>query len=190
MTQSPKAAMRLAPVQEPGANLYNSYNYLTQLSALYAAAVGFDHHELARSTWEELCDLVLQDLGDLYSAWETVLNKGKSGIPMPDDPVLGNVIVRACRRADVLLRHLNVWTPIQRVARLLYLCERRWQNVIVGLAKECPDLGAPLAQVHESSLDRSSRLTGFIEKYRQEELRMGAAMRLAQSSLAKAGGGI
>jgi hypothetical protein len=182
--------MRLAPVQDPGASLYNSYHYLTQVSALYAAAVGFDHHALAKSTWEDLCDLVLQDLGDLYTAWETVLNKGKTGIPMPDDPVLGKVIVRACERADVMMRHLNVWTPIQRVARVLYLCERHWQRLLHSLAAECPELAAPLAAIRSGSLDRASRLTGLLEKYRQEEARMGAALVLAQATLAKPGGGL
>ncbi len=182
--------MRLAPVQDPGASLYNSYHYLTQLSGLYAAAVGFDHHALAKGTWQELCDLVLDDLGDLYTAWETVLNKGKVGIPMPDDPALGRVVVSACYRADVLMRHLNVWTPIQRVARILHLCERRWQRLLLGIAKECPELGAPLAKIHEQSLDRSSRLTGIVEKYRQEEARMGAALKFALSPLAKVGGGL
>ncbi len=190
MPSNPKTAMRLASITEPGAGLYNSYHYLTQLSGLYAAATEFDHHALAKATWQDLCDKVLNDLGDLYTAWEQVLNKGKTGIPMPDDPALGKVIVSACRRADVLLRHFNVWTPIQRVARVLHLCERRWQRILLGIAKESIDLGAPLAKIHESSLDRSSLLTGIVEKYRQEEARMNSALKLALSPTAKLGGGI
>ncbi len=182
--------MRLAPVRDPGASLYNSYHYLTQLSGLYASAVGFDHHAVAKGTWQELGDLVLNDLGDLYSVWEVALNKGKAGVPVPADPALGSVVVSACYRADVLMRHLNVWTPIQRVGRILHLCERRWQRMLLGIAKECPELGTPLAKIHEQSLDRSSRLTGIVEKYRQEELRMGAALKLALSPLTKVGGGL
>lgn len=190
MPSNPKTPMRLAPVTEPGAGLYNSYHYLTQLSGLYAAAVGFDHHALAKGTWEELCDKVLGDLGDLYTVWETILNKGKSGIPMPDDPTLGKVIVSACLRADVLMRHLNLWTPIERVVRVLHLCERRWQRILLGIAKQSRELGAPLSKIHENSLDRSSLLTGIVEKYRQEDARMSAALKLALSPTAKVGGGI
>lgn len=190
MPQSLKTAMRLAPLQDPGASLYNSYHFLTQLSALYAAAVGFDHHALGKATWEDLCDLVLADLGDLYVAWEAVLKKGKTGIPMPDDPVLGKVIVQACLRADVLMRHLNVWTPIQRVARLLVLFERRWQKLLTALAVETPDLKNPLMTIRSGSLDRASRLTGVVETYRQEEFRMASAMALANATLAKIGGGL
>lgn len=182
--------MRLAPVQDPGASLYNSYHFLTQLSGLYAAAVGFDHHALAKATWEELCDLVLKDLGDLYSTWEAVLNKGKTGIPMPDDPRLGEVVVRACVRADVLLRTLNVWTPIVRVARVLHLCERRWQKLLAAISEDCPEAAPPLKSLTAGSLDRASRLTGLIEKYKQEEARMNAALALAKSQLAKTGSGI
>lgn len=182
--------MRLAPVQDPGAGLYNSYHYLTQISGLYADAVGFDHHQLARSTWAELCDIVLSDLGDLYTSWEVVLKKGKAGIPLPDDAALGLVIVSACRRADVLMRHLNVWTPIQRVARVLILCERRWQRIVKGIAKETPELVPTLAKIEGTSRDRASRLTGLVERYRQEEERMAAALKLAQSPAAKVGGGL
>ncbi len=184
-----KPPLRLASVQDPGASLYNSYHFLTQISGLYAQGQDFDHHALAKTAWLELSEMVLGDLGDLFLAWETVLNQGKSGAPIPADLKLGETIARACRRADAVLSRLNVWTPVQRLALITQLCERRWQRILAALAAGDPQLKTPLAKIRSSSLERSGRLTGLIEKYSQEETRLRQSLAIANSASSKSGSG-
>ena len=126
---------RLAATGEPGANLYNSYHYLTQISGLYAQAMQFDPDARHADVWRELCDSAIADLGDLYHAWEAVLTMARGGGAVPlIEEALGRRVVRACKRIHDVSRLVSLWTPMDRWARLLLLCERRW----LGFAAPSP----------------------------------------------------
>jgi hypothetical protein len=164
--------MRLAALGAKGGNLYNCYHFLSQLAGLYSMAGGFDRHKPARATWDELSELVLADLGDLYALWDQVARLPASGPAPIDDPALGRIIARACQRAARLIELLTVWTPILKWADALQLSERRWQRVALQLGQSQPGLAPRLATLRTASLGRSARLGVLIETYRQEQRRL------------------
>lgn len=174
MTQTKAEAPRihLARPDEPGASFYNSYHYLTQISALYAQAGQYESKQTLRPIWLELCDATLVDLGDVFLVWEATLKAGRSGKPGAADEQTYTVIARACRRAVVILDHVNVWTPVDRWIRLLSLCERRWQRILTRLGDAHPLVKPKLEVAAQASLDRHSRLKGLAETARTEAARI------------------
>jgi hypothetical protein len=178
MSMGATPIVRLAPLGEPGANLYNAYHYITQISGLYAQAAEHEAEKVPRGVWGELCDRALLDLGDLYHLWEEALREGRAGRTALDDTGLGVIVNRACGRMTVLVDHMNVWTPMARWARVLQLCERRWLRMLERLEKLSPAMNVKLSGVRTSSLDRVSRLTGLLETYHKAEARTDACFKV------------
>lgn len=179
MTKSSAAlGIRLARIGEPGANLYNAYNYLTQVSTLYAQAVQGESRGGDQRAWQELCDEALSDLGDVFHVWEIALKDGRSGKAQLDDARLGAVIVRDCQRAAKLMDHVGVWTPRARTAGLLRHCERQWRRILTEVSALDPVLAPRLEGAIRTSHARSSRLTGMIEKGAKESVRIDACFKV------------
>lgn len=170
MTQaSAGPRIRLAPVGEPGAALFNAYNYLTLLSTLYAQVLKHEQRPEDQAIWRELCDQALNDLGEIYSVWEAVLKSeraSKGAPPDRDTAALGEVVARACRRAEAIMERANVWTPLLRWANLLRLAEARWQRILARIQKTSPYVGPRLVSALNSSQSRTSRLTAIVESAR------------------------
>ena len=165
---APQESLRLAAAGEPGANLYNSYHFLTQISGLYAQAMQFDPEARAAREWQELCDLAIENLGELYHAWETALGEARGGKAPLIDAALGERVVRACHRIHEVSRLLNLWTPMPRWTRLLLLCEHKWLKFLAGFAAASPVIEAKLAPVRKGAELRVARLAALAERYRRE----------------------
>lgn len=153
--------IRLAQAGSTGANLYNSYHLLTQISSVYAQGSELDHHAKAAQTWGSLCDSTLVDLGEIYSAWEQVL-KDKPAAAL-DDQQLGAVIARACLRMDRALGMVNVWTPLAKWVTLARLGEARWQKVSAELARREPRIKPRLEKAQNESKSRIEGLKRLVE---------------------------
>ncbi len=163
--KDPAPRIRLAQTGSQGGSLYNAYHLLTQIATLYSRGGELDHHPHAPAVWAELCDGVLTDLGDVFSAWELVLNVKEKPATALDEKRLGAQINRACLRMDRALAALSVWTPLAKWLTLARLAERRWQKVAAELAAREPRVKPRLDKARLASQDRFSRVTGLWEKH-------------------------
>ena len=171
MTQtqpSPPAGMRLAQLGEPGANLYNSFHLLTQIAGLYAQAQTLEHHAVLKVILADLADGAIQDLGDLYAAWDALVSAQQKMADGVDDVAFGQRIVRACLRLERVNRALNVWVPITKLTAVIGLAEKKWQTFAEEGAKREPILAEKLLQLKSQSEGRHSRLGGLIERLKRE----------------------
>lgn len=174
-TAAHELRIRLAPSAEPGATLYNAYQFLTQLSGLYAEATRHESRAHEKSVWTEMSDATLADLGDVFNVWDLVLKSERSGKGKGADDALGVVVVRACKRADYVMDKVNVWTPLVRWARLIRLCEARWQKILTTVQELNPVVAPKLEGPLRASRDRASRLKGLIEQSQLEAKRKDAS---------------
>lgn len=172
---TPVSRIRLAQPGERGANLYNGYHLLTQLAAVYAQMVELDHRAPGRVLLAELADSAMNDLGDVYTAWEQVLNSPQPSGSTLDDAALGLVVRRACVRVDAAVAATNAWTVLRKWVQLAFLAERRWQKLLAEFAQRESRLEGKLTRVVRASQDRASRLSGLKEKYDRESQAMARA---------------
>jgi len=180
MSTSPKEPIRLAPTNQPGANLYNSYHFLAQLSGLYAQAAQNDPDQVAAGVWRELSDKAIGDLGELYLAWEIELATQRAGGNAVINVRLGQSVSRACFRLNIIVERLSIWTPMMRWVRIMQLGERRWQRFLVAFAEDSKVAAGKLGELRQGSLNRLSRLTGLNECYRKDEERAAAGFSIME----------
>lgn len=178
--------IRLSPVGTPGASLYNAYHLLSQVATLYSRGGELDRHPEAATVWTTLCDGVLADLGEVYTAWEAVLNATDKPAAALDDKRLGDNIARACLRIDAALFALNIWSPLSKWLTLARLAERRWQRIAAEIAEREPRVKPGLTKARLASQERSSRVTGLWETHEKHRQQMAQSGKLASQM---AGGG-
>lgn len=148
----------LAKAEEPTAAIYNSYHYLTEISALYSQAAQYEQDAEHRAKWQAICDSTLQDLGDVFVAWESTQKAGKNIKPATTSTKIYSLINRSCKQAIVIVENVNLWTPVERWARLLDLCERRWQRILIGLSELVPTVQSMVETARAASVDRQTQL--------------------------------
>jgi hypothetical protein len=176
----------LAAAADPGADVYNAYHLLTQLSGLYAQAAASDHHAEGRAVWGELADQCVDDLGELFGVWSIVAPRAHTPGPTPDAHLFGDVR-SACVRAEVMVRMLNIWIPLQRWARLLGLVERKWGRLAARLAPQVGDQAKRIDLLRERATARGQRVLGLYESYTSELARLDAAFDASATLLANGG---
>ena len=69
MSSSQVSQVRLAPLDQAGSTVYNSYQFLSQIAGLYTYGGESDEGPDRRAEWRWLCDSVVDDLGVLYTVW-------------------------------------------------------------------------------------------------------------------------
>jgi hypothetical protein len=178
--------VRLAAATDPGADVYNAYHLLMQLSGLYAQAAASDHHVEGRTLWGALADQCVEDLGELFGIWSVVAQRAETPALTPDAQLFFD-LRSACMRAEVMVRMLNVWVPLQRWARLLGLVERKWGRLAARLAPRAGDQAKRLEQLRERATARGQRVLGLYESYRSEQARLDAAFDASATLLINGG---
>lgn len=182
----PQMPVRLAVAADPGADLYNGYHLLAQLTGLYAQAALHDPHVHERSLWTQLAEQGIEDLGDVVSIWNHLAHQpslASAGL----DADLHVAVTRACRRTEVVVRNLNLWVPFQRWARLLGCIERKWSRLLERLEPLVGPEQQRLAQLRERATLRSQRILGLCEKYTAEYQRLDAKFAASAQLLANGG---
>lgn len=164
--------IRLAGIDEPGATLFNAYNFLTQMSGLYAQALRHEVRPERKVVWDTLCDGTLNDLGDVFCVWEVTLRDGSVAKALVDDAAFFGVATRACRRIEVAMDRMTVWTPMTRWANLLRLSEWRWHQMLKHIGETTPALASKLESAVAASRGRAAQLAAFIAKERLEAERI------------------
>lgn len=177
---------RLAAAADPGANVYNAYHLLMQLSGLYAQAAASDHHAEGCAVWGELADQCIEDLGELFGVWSIVARRAATPGSTPDARLFSD-LRSTCVRAEVMVRMLNVWIPLRRWARLLGLVERKWGRLAARLAPQVGDEAKRIEQLRERATGRGQRVLGLCESYTSEQARLDAAFDASTALLANGG---
>ena len=75
-------------------------------------------------------------------------------------------VALACRRMALVHRSTNLWTPMQKWARICSLCEYRWQKIIVGFKGQSEELWQLVAPLHVSSVARQNQLEEILTTFR------------------------
>lgn len=132
---------------EPGANLYNSYHFLTQLAGIYSLAAQYapDH----KDQWNRLCDQTINDLGLAVGAWEAAIQQAKGQTAPRIDERVAARAQRLCKRLDAAANLLSVWTPMEKWSRLLAAFESRWAGVLVAFAASNLEVAKRLIDVQK-----------------------------------------
>jgi len=180
--------MRLATPGLAGANLYNSYQFLAQLAALYIKARRGDVNVGALDEWVALSDSALSDLGVLVALWE-----GQIGLPVQTNPLLEDAktsarVVRVCRRAERLETICNEWTPVRKWIRTMGRLEASWGRVIDEFCRLDPTLAPQLVQPIESCKRRRVRLEALLAQHAEEIRSLDAAWQVPTSLVESKGG--
>lgn len=162
--------IRLAEPGQTGANLYNSYHFLTQIAGLYAQAAKYDHHPETRNSWLDLSDGVLLDLGEVFTLWEEVIRR--TGGPNMDDAPFAQRIVRSCKRADRILGLMDVWTTVDVWCRVMVRLEKRWAKYIESFVARDPSLASQLKVPLERAKGRMRQVLEMRQVYREEADKM------------------
>lgn len=166
--------MRLASLSDRGASLYNAYHLLSQIVGLYVQASALEQEAL-RPAWSEISDEILLDVGTLYGIWDKVQRDPKETPAVGAGLSTGHAVIRMCRRTGRLLTLMTMWTPTRRWARVIQLCEKRWQALAAQMAEQRPALKAELSELIGRCGERVSRLEAILETYRKEDARLRAA---------------
>jgi len=171
----PKSAKRPASVVEAGVHIYNAYNYLTQLSVLYAEAATVATGTPEAAFWGELSDQLVADLGEVYVAWEAAAAAGRAaGGASLKEVALGRQVACASRRLAALAAGMNVWTPVSRWERIMLLAEKRWQRTLERILSLAPAGEAGLGLLLASSCARANRLGSEVSARAAQEQRISA----------------
>ena len=172
----------LVPPGQPGANLYNAYHYLTQLSALYAQAAEVDPTVDGKAEWNRLCDQVIVDLGVLVAAWETTLAEARMGHASNVPTVGAQRLVLSARRLARLAGLLNIWVPMDRWTRIALRCETRWQRLLGGFTDASPTVKVKLQPVVQASQGRAAALQGMEGRRMRAKIQVRAAFKQHQQT--------
>ena len=175
MSSSQVSQVRLAPLDQTGSTVYNSYQFLSQIAGLYTYGGDSDDDPQRRAEWRWLCDSVVDDLGVLYTVWEAAIK-----VVATDPPVLialsfGQRVIRSCDRTDILARHLTLWTPLVRWLRLL---ELRWQGFLTAMVSPLANLPVSLTPLLEGSRARLVKLEQLMARDLSESERINACFAL------------
>jgi len=129
---SSPTAMRLAPIGQAAANVYNTYHYISQIAGLYSQAAEFDHRQNTLVHWQDLSMLVLDDIELMYKVWE----KAHSLEATPeDDSDLGKFIFKSCVQIEKIEKQLNIWVDLPRWSRTMKTLELRYQTILKKFQK-------------------------------------------------------
>ena len=158
MSSSQVSQVRLAPLDQAGSTVYNSYQFLSQIAGLYTYGGESDEGPDRRAEWRWLCDSVVDDLGVLYTVWESAIKVAATDPPGMIALSLGQRVVRSCDRTDLLARHLTLWTPLFRWLRLLRLLELRWQGFLTAMVPPLANLPVSLEPLQEGARARLAKL--------------------------------
>ena len=160
--------MRLAAQTEPGATMLNAYSYLVQIAGLYAHASPFDHRPFGRKRWLELSEHTLSDLGPLYALWEAALQDESASAALGQDLALFRRVETLCRRSEILVNLLDVWTSSRRWVSVMARLERKWCHISRDVTVHAPDFADAMAGLQKSSLERQSLLQGLASQLENE----------------------
>lgn len=166
-SSSESKLVTLSPSAAPGATLYNSYYFMTQLAGLYAVAAELETKVEAKKKWSSACDQILDDLSELYKVWEWALGKIRDGTFLPEDLMIWKLVALACHRVAVIHKYTNQWTSMMELARSHQMCEYRWGKILDALLKSAQfsEFAEKLIPLRLHSQERHSHLTLMMKDY-------------------------
>ena len=173
--------IRLSMPGEVGTNLYNSYQFLAQLAALYIKARLGDIAAGSEDDWIALSDATLSDLGSLVALWEAQIAQPKEAAAALEDKIVAERLIRLCRRAERLEVLTNPWTPTLKWTRVLMQVEAAWSRVMENFCRLEPSLRPKLIGPVEASKRRLVRLSALADIAKKERESLNKAYTVPSS---------
>ena len=178
MPHSKVPQVRLASIDQVGSTFYNLYQLVTQIASLYTCAAAADDDPSHIPYWAGLSDGVLEDLGMLFTIWETAIKVVPNQAPIMIGVSLPKRVIRTCNRVEILERHLTVWTPLNRRLRQLRLVELRWQGFLQALLGPLAALSIKSVPLEASVRARLAKLDELIRVDLVENARINSSFDL------------
>ena len=163
MSKSQNAAVRLAAAGSTGSNLYNAYQVLAQVGALYVKAQTGERNEQVAKSWTWLSDSALTDLGVMVNIWQSQTREKNPELTKLDQPELTARIGRLCRRIEVFEARCTLWTTSAAYIRILLLCEKHLQRTFKKFSEINPAAAPYFVEVVESGKRRMEKLRQSFE---------------------------
>ena len=91
------------------------------------------------------------------------------------------------RRAEIIVKHLNLWIPFQRWTRLLGRIERAWCDFLVRLERLVGEEEPLIRRLRERAAVRLQQVCGLYEKYAAERQQIDASFAAGAQWLANGG---
>lgn len=153
------STVRLAAPGTQGSNLYNAYQVLAQIAALYVKAQANERDGVRASTWTALSDSALSDLGTLVNLWQAQSREKSPAVLQTliaiDRPEITTRIDRLCRRIEAIEKHCSLWTPATTYMRVILLCEKHFTRLLKAFVKISPPIAMALDPVQKGCARRS-----------------------------------
>ena len=158
MATVPNVRIRLAAPGSSGSNLYNSYQVLAQVGALYVKAQTGEQKPAFSASWTWLSDSALSDLGILVNVWQAQTREKNPDLAKLDGVDMTARIERLCRRIEVIESRCTLWTSTASYVRLLLLCEKHIQRIFRNFSQVSPEVSGLFGGVIDSGQRRMEKL--------------------------------
>ncbi len=178
--------IRLSVPGEVGSNLYNSYQFLAQLAALYIKARLGDVAAGSEDEWIALSDSALSDLGSLVALWEAQIAQPSAAVSPLEDKVVAQRLIRLCRRAERLESLTTLWTPSLKWTQVMIQVEGAWSRLMENFCRLDPSLRPKLVGPVEASKRRLVRLMALADAARAERESLNKAYHVPSSLVSEA----
>jgi hypothetical protein len=162
---SSATAMRLAPLGNAAANIYNSYHFVSQVAGLYAHAAQFAHRPHVGEVWMEISILVVGDIEELYGIWQKA---HELEITDDDNEEFGEFILKTCSQVEKLVSLMDVWTPIVKWTNIMRVIESRYRTVLTRFIGFNSPYTEAYSKLLEGSKVRDQKLNALLHLYQNE----------------------
>lgn len=152
------ASVRLAVPGSPGENIYNTYQCLSQILALYAKAQEFEPDEEVNTCWKECSFDLLEEVGMIYQLWGRQQELLSNGFVVTEKIPIRKALIRFSKRLELIERKLTIWHSTERWFEVLEICERRMQTLLTELAQVYAIFGDAVRRAKKVGDGRLARL--------------------------------
>lgn len=117
-------------------SLSSAYKLSSILASLYSKFEEIDYHGKRIEFINECIDLSLDDVGNIHKTLMINHKEKEFGIPIYVNFANAKTITRIESRINSINKYIHIWTPIEKIPRILLRIERYFHSTVGILERE------------------------------------------------------